>query len=73
MVRFRLADHCGYVRTKHLEKATGSVFNLPGLSLADFTITVIELSKRSNSLYRKEREQFHIKRLNTLYKGMNKM
>ena len=50
MLRFRLADHCGYARTENLDKATGSNFNLPGHSLADINITVIEQSKRNNSL-----------------------
>ena len=60
MLRFSLADPCGYVRSEHLGKATGSHFNLPGHSLADITITVIEQSIRNNSRYRKEREEFYI-------------
>ena len=72
MLKFRLADHCGYVRNQNLDKATGEHFSLPGHSLSDLSITVIEQSKRNNNLYRKEREEYHINRFNTFYKGLNK-
>ena len=77
MLRFSLADPCGYVRSEHLGKATGSHFNLPGHSSADTTITVIQQSKKNNSRYRKEREQFYINLkgglndLNTLQEWVN--
>ena len=72
MLKFRLADHCGYVRNQTLDQATGEHFSLPGHSLSDLSITVIEQSKRNNNLYRKEREEYHINRFNTFYKGLNK-
>ena len=72
MLKFRLADHCGYVRNQTLDKATGEHFSLPGHILSDLTITVIEQSKRNNNLYRKEREEYHINRFNTFYKSLNK-
>ena len=62
MLRFCLADHCGYVRAEHFDKVTGSHINLPGHSLADITITVIKQSKSNNSLYRRERKQFYLNR-----------
>ena len=34
--------------------------------------SVIEQSKRTNNLYRKETEEYHINRFNTFYKGLNK-
>ena len=40
MLWYRLTDHCGYVRNKKLDKATGAHFNLPGHSLVDLSITV---------------------------------
>ena len=52
--------------------ATGQHFNSPGHSLADLSITVIEQVKKSDLVYRKEREEHHIRRFNTLYKGLNR-
>ena len=57
MLKFRLADLCGYVMNQTLDKATGEHFSLPGHSLSDLTITVIEQSKRNNNLYRKEKKR----------------
>ena len=70
--KISFADHCGYVRNQTLDKATGEHFSLPGHSVSDLTITVIEQSKRNNNLYRKEREEYNINRFNTFYKGLNK-
>ena len=69
MLKYRLADHCGYVRNQTLDIATGEHFSLPGHSLSDLTITVIEQSKRNDNLYRKQREEYHINRFNTFYKA----
>ena len=55
MLKFRLADHRGYVRNQTLDKATCEHFSLPGHSLSDLSITVIEKSKLNNNLYIKER------------------
>ena len=49
MLKFCLADHCGYVRNQTLDKATGEHFSLPGHSLSDLSITVIEQSKINNN------------------------
>ena len=53
LLRSRIADHCGYVRNQKVDTATGTHFNLPGHSLADMTVTVLEQSKRNNEQYRK--------------------
>ena len=42
MLRFRLADHRGYISRGDKEKATCDHFNLPGHSLADLRVTVLE-------------------------------
>ena len=60
MLKFHLADHCGYVRNQTLDKATGEHFSLPGHSLPDLSITVIEEGKRNHNLYRKLRGNYHI-------------
>ena len=65
MLKFRLADHCGYVRNQAIDKATGEHFSLPGHSLSDLSITDIKQSKRNNNLYWKEGELYHINRFNT--------
>ena len=44
LLRSRVADHCGYVRNQNLDTATDTHFNLPGHSLADMTVTVLEQS-----------------------------
>ena len=53
MLKYRLADHRGYVTDGVTSQATGAHFNLPGHSLADLTITILEQTKRKNSEYRK--------------------
>ena len=72
MLKFGLSNHCGYARNQTLDKAISEHFSLPGYSLSDLSITVIEQSKRNNSLYRKKREEYYINCYNTLYKGLNK-
>ena len=71
MLKFRLSDHRGYINNKDRTQATGLHFNLPRHSLADLSITVIEQVKKNDLIYRKEREELHIRRFNTLYKGLN--
>ena len=61
---------CG--RNQRLDTATGAHFNSPGHSLSDLRVTVIEQSKKNNHPYRKQREEYHINRFNTYYKGINR-
>ena len=70
MLKSRLAQHRGYV-SNNIE-ATGQHFNLPGHSLADLMVTIIEQVRKSDTLYRKEREEYHIRRFNTIHKGINR-
>ena len=65
MLTFCLADHCGNVRNQTLDKATNEHFSLPGYSLSDLSINVIEQSKRNNYLYRKESKEYHKNCFNT--------
>ena len=71
LLKFCLAEHRGDVGNNN-PTATGQHFNSPGHTIADLCITVIEQVKKNNILYRKEREEMHIRRFNTLYKGLNK-
>ena len=72
MLKFRLADHRGYINNQDETQATGKHFNSPGHSLADLSITVLEKVKKSDDLYRKEREKYFIRKFNTFYRGLNR-
>jgi hypothetical protein len=72
MLQTRLMEHRGYISNNDTSKATGEHFNLPGHSLSDLTVTILEQVKNNDQLYREEREHFIIRKLNTFYKGLNK-
>ena len=72
ILKFRLADHRGYVLNKQTNQATGHHFNLPGHSLSDLQITAIEQVRKNDVIYRRQREEYHIRRFNTLHQGINK-
>ena len=68
----RICEHIGYINTKKTEQATGQHFNLPGHSLSDMKVTVLEQVFKSDPEYRKERESYLIRKFNTYYQGMNR-
>ena len=70
MLKSCLTQHRGYVQNNI--EATGQNLNLPGHSLADLIVTVIEQVRKSDTLYRREREEYHIRRFNTLHNGINR-
>ena len=72
MLTFCLADHRGYTNNQVETQATGKHFNSPGHSLADLSITVLEKVKKIDDLYRKERENYFIRKLDTFYRGLNR-
>ena len=45
---------------------------MPGHSLSDMTVTVLEKVKTSDDMYRKEREKYFIRTFNTYYRGLNR-
>ena len=55
-----------------LEKTRLEHFNSRGHSLADLSIAAIEQVKKNNIWYKKQREEFHIRRFNTFHKGLNR-
>ena len=63
MFKSCITQHHGYVQNNI--EATGQHFNLPGHSLADLMVTVLKQVRKSETLYRKEREEYHIKRFDT--------
>ena len=52
--------------------ATGAHFNLPGHSVANLTVTILEKVKKKCDLYRKQRESYFIQKLNTFHEGLNR-
>ena len=71
-IKYRFADHRGYVVNKHVDKATGAHFNLPGHSLSHMKFTILEQVKVNSDTYRKEREKYFINKFDTLNRGMNR-
>ena len=51
LLRARLAEHRGYVVNKTTERATEAHFNLPGHSLSNKKITVLEKVKIRDESY----------------------
>ena len=72
LVKFRIADHRGYINNQVTSKATGAHFNLPGHSLADMKFTILEQVRYNDEAYRKERESYHINKFNTYHQGLNR-
>ena len=68
ILKFRLADHRGYINNQD----TGEHLNSPGHSLSDLSITVLEKVRQKDDLYRKEREKYFIRKFNTFYRGLNR-
>ena len=68
----RLSEHIGYITNKITSQATGEHFNLPGHSTSDLTVTILELVKRRDDLYRKEREKYFIRKFNAYHNGINR-
>ena len=71
-LRKRLAENRGYVQNQILDTATGAHLNLPGHSVTNLKISVIEQVNKQSDLYRKEREEFYIRKLDTYNDGLNR-
>ena len=71
-LKYRLAEHRGYVSNQHLDKATGAYFNTAGHSLSDLKIIIIEQVSKKDNEYRKQREKYFIRNFNTLNIALNK-
>ena len=54
------------------DKMTGAHFNLPGHDLSNLKITVLEIPKKMDDQYRKQRERYLINKFNTKHQGLNK-
>ena len=71
-LQHRISEHITYIRTKNQSQATGHHFNLPGHSLHDMEVMGLEIVNSKDTLYRKERESYLIRKFNTFHKGINK-
>ena len=65
-------EHKQYVTSRQTTKATGLHFNLPGHSISDMKVTILEKVHSLDPLVRREREDLFIRKFNTKYKGLNK-
>ena len=54
------------------QRLAGDHFNLPGHSLANVKITILEQVKKLDIMYRKEREKYFINKFNTYHQGLNR-
>ena len=71
-LKFRLAEHRGYITNQDVNTATGAHHNLPGHSMADLKVTILEQTKSSDEDYRMERENFFVRKFDAFNKGLNK-
>ena len=65
-------EHVDYVKRLFPTQATGQHFNMPGHSLSNMTITILEQVKKYDDSYRQEREKLLIRKFNTFYQGLNR-
>ena len=56
-----------------INKATGQHFNQKGHKVSDMRVSILEKIFSSDAGVRKEREKYFISKMNTKYKGMNKV
>ena len=68
----RFSEHKGYVVNSVRSKATGEHFNLPGHTVSDMNVTIVEKVYSRDQMVREERESMFIKSMNTKHKGLNK-
>ena len=64
----RFGQHRGYVRNKELDNATGAHFNLPGHTIADMKVTIVEKISSDDPQMRKIRESYFIQKFGTKWK-----
>ena len=57
MFKFRLADHRGYVSNKIESEPAGAHVNLPGHSLANMKVSILEQVRYTCIKYRKEQKK----------------
>ena len=66
-------EHKGYVINEKINKTTGEHYNSKGHKVSDMRVTILEKIFSLDTAFRKEREKFHIMKMNTRYKGLNQV
>ena len=57
-LKYRLADHRGYLLNQYIDKVTMAHFNTIGHSLSNLKITILEEAKKTDTEFRKKREKY---------------
>ena len=69
----RFRERICYVKSANFTHLrTGNHFNLPGHTLSNMKVSVLEKCKENNPTYREIRESYFINQFNTTVKGLNK-
>ena len=69
----RFLQHKGHVNNKQTKRATGYHNNLPGHTVADMKVTILEKVKYSTISYRKQREKLLISQFDTFRNVLKRM
>ena len=59
LMKHRFSEHRGYVNNQVKSVATAEHFNLPGHSLANMTMTILEQVKKKNHVKKGKRKVLH--------------
>ena len=70
-IKERIKEHSSYIK-KYISNPTGLHFNLPGHSLGNMKMTILEKVAKNDDMYRQERERHLIRKFNTFYHGINR-
>ena len=73
-IKERFKEHKGYVTNfvNHPDKTTGAHFNLPGHSVSDMRITIVEKVFNPDPMVREQREKYYINKFGSKYRGINR-
>ena len=71
-LKHRVSEHKGYILNQVTSRATGAHWNLPGHSLANLKVTVLEQSRSRDEEYIREREKYFIRKFDTFNDGINR-
>ena len=72
MLKHRLADLKGYITNQVAGRATGAHWNLPGHSLANLKIIILEQTEKNYEEYCREREKYFIRKFDTYNNGIDR-
>ena len=69
----RFSEHKGYAVNMITSKATGEHFSQKTHKVSDMKVSALEKLSSTDPAVRKEREKYYISKMNTKYKGLNKI